>query len=66
MDNRDKGVHDGAAAHQPSKAELEVDMPIDATPDTLVRTATHGSAERLHGSLSKDASLNSKDRALIR
>ncbi len=34
------------AAHQPSKAELEEDVRIDATPETLARAVTRGGAER--------------------
>ena len=36
-----------SAAHQPSKAELEEDVSIDATPEALARAVTRGGAERL-------------------
>ena len=35
-----------AAAHQPSKAELEADVSIDATPEALAWAVTRGGAER--------------------
>ena len=34
------------AAHQPSKAELEEDVSIDATPEALAGAVTRGGAER--------------------
>ena len=34
------------AAHQPSKAEMEEDVSIDATPEALARAPTRGEAER--------------------
>ena len=34
------------AAHQPSKAELEEDVRIDAAPEALAWTLTRGGAER--------------------
>ena len=34
------------AAHQPSKAELEEDVSIDATPETLAWAVTRGGAKR--------------------
>ena len=35
-----------AAGHQPSKAELEEDVRIDATPEALAWAVTRGGAER--------------------
>ena len=35
-----------AAAHQPSKSELEDDASIDTTPETLAWAVTRGGAER--------------------
>ena len=35
-----------AAAHQPSKAELEEDVSIDASPEALAWAITRGGAER--------------------
>ena len=35
-----------AAAHQPSKAELEEDAGIDATPEALAWAVTRGGSER--------------------
>ena len=34
------------AAHQPSKAELEEDVSIDATPEALAWAVTRGGAEK--------------------
>ena len=34
------------AAHQPSKAELEEDVSVDATPEALAWAVTRGGAER--------------------
>ena len=34
------------AAHQPSKAELEEDVGVDATPETLAWAVTRGGAKR--------------------
>ena len=34
------------AAHQPSKAELDEDVSIDASPEELAWTLTRGGAER--------------------
>ena len=34
------------AAHQPSKSELEEDVRIDATPETLAWAVTRGGAPR--------------------
>lgn len=34
------------AAHQPSKAELEEDMSVDATPEALAWAVTRGGAKR--------------------
>ena len=36
-----------AAAHQPSKAELEEDAGIDATPEALAWAVTRGGVKRL-------------------
>ena len=44
MDRDRKGLGD-PAAHQPSKAELEEDVSIDATPEALARAVTRGGAE---------------------
>ena len=35
-----------AASHQPSKAELEEDVSIDAAPEALAWAVTRGGAER--------------------
>ena len=35
-----------AAAHQPSKTELEEDVSIDTTPEALAWAVTRGGAER--------------------
>ena len=45
MENGGKSVSD-LAAHQPSKAELEEDVRIDATPKALARAVTSGGAAR--------------------
>ena len=45
MDRERKGVVT-PAAHQPSKAELEEDVSIDATPETLAWAVTRGGTER--------------------
>ena len=45
MDREGKRVRD-PAAHQPTKAELEEDVSIDATPEALVWAVTRGGAER--------------------
>ena len=34
------------AAYQPSKAELEEDVSVDATPEALARAITRGGADR--------------------
>ena len=34
------------AAHQPSKAELEEDVSVDATPEALAWAVTRGGADR--------------------
>ena len=34
------------AAHQPSKAELEEDVSVDATPEALAWAVTRGGSER--------------------
>ena len=44
MDRERKGIVD-PAAHQPSKAELEEDVSIDATPASLAWAVTRGGAE---------------------
>ena len=41
------------AAHQPTKAEMEEDVSIDATPDALAWTLTRGGAERREPEASK-------------
>ena len=45
MNREGKRVKD-PAAHQPSKAELEEDVGIDATPEALAWAVTRGGAER--------------------
>ena len=45
MDRERKGIGD-PAAHQPSKAQLEEDVSIDATPESLAWAVTRGGAER--------------------
>ncbi len=45
MDRERKGIVD-PAAHQPSKAELEKDVSIDAAPEALGWAITRGGAER--------------------
>ena len=45
MAERDLGVSD-PAAHQPTKADMEKDVSIDATPEALAWAATRGGAER--------------------
>ena len=35
-----------AAAHQPSKAEIEADVSVDATPEALAWAVTRGGAMR--------------------
>ena len=44
MERERKGIAD-PAAHQPSKAELEEDVSIDATPESLAWAVTRGGAE---------------------
>ena len=44
------------SAHQPSKAELEEDMSIDATPEDLAWAVTRGGAERRAAKERKDGS----------
>ena len=44
MERERKGIVD-PAAHQPSKAELEEDVSIDATPESLAWAVTRGGAE---------------------
>ena len=38
-----------SADHQPSKAELEENVSVDATPEALARAVTRGGAERRSG-----------------
>lgn len=45
MERERKGIAD-PVAHQPSKAELEEDVGIDATPEALGWAVTRGGAER--------------------
>ena len=45
MDRERKGVVN-PAAHQPSKAELEEDVSVDATPEALAWAVTRGGADR--------------------
>ena len=45
MDGNRTVVH-GPPAHQPSKAELEEDVGIDATPEALAWAVTRGGANR--------------------
>ena len=45
MADRDLRVSD-PAAHQPTKADLEEDVSIDATPDALAWAVTRGGVER--------------------
>ena len=45
MENRAKRQRD-PATHQPSKAEIEEDASIDATPEALAWAVTRGGAER--------------------
>lgn len=45
MDREGKRVRD-PAAHQPSKAELEENVSIDATPESLAWAVTRGGADR--------------------
>ena len=42
------------AAHQPTKAELEEDVGIDATPEALAWAVTRGGAERRGAEKRKD------------
>ena len=42
------------AAHQPSKAELEEDVSIDAAPEALAWAVTRGGAERRGAEKRKD------------
>ena len=37
---------DAAAVHQPSKAEMEEDVSVNATPEALAWALTRGGAER--------------------
>ena len=50
---RDSNV--APAAHQPSKAELEEDVRVDASPEALAWTVTRGGAERRDPAKSKRA-----------
>ena len=45
MDRERKGITD-PTAHQPSKAELEEDVSVDATPEALAWAVTRGGAKR--------------------
>ena len=45
MVDQDRRVSD-PAGHQPTKADLEEDVAIDATPDALAWAVTRGGAER--------------------
>lgn len=45
MDGKSEGVRD-PAAHQPSKAELEQEVSINATPEALGWAVTRGGAQR--------------------
>ncbi|MCY4442347.1 MAG: hypothetical protein OXE53_19330 [Deltaproteobacteria bacterium] len=45
MVDEDRRVTD-PAAHQPTKADLEEDVSIDATPDALAWAVTRGGAQR--------------------
>ncbi len=45
MTSNAKSVND-PAAHQPTKAELEEDVCIDATPEALAWAVTRGGADR--------------------
>ena len=45
MDSERKGAVN-PAAHQPSKAELEEDVSVDATPEALAWAVTRGGSER--------------------
>ena len=45
MENRAKRQRD-PATHQPSKAEIEEDVSIDTTPETLAWAVTRGGAKR--------------------
>ena len=44
MDRERKGIAN-PAAHQPSKAQLEEDVSIDATPEALAWAVTRGGAD---------------------
>ena len=44
--NRERKGLTSPAAHQPSKAELEENVSIEATPEALARAVTRGGAER--------------------
>ena len=48
MENRAKRQRD-PTTHQPSKAELEEDVSVDATPEALAWAVTRGGAERRSG-----------------
>ena len=45
MENRAKRQRD-PATHQPSKAEIEEDVSIDATPEALAWAVTRGGVDR--------------------
>ena len=54
-----------AAAHQPSKTELEEDVSVDATPEALARAITRGGAEkRAHKGSTSNRQKNSHSIAL--
>ena len=42
----DRDIKDDSATNQPSKAELEEDVGIDATPEALAWAVTRGGAKR--------------------
>ena len=44
--NRERKANVDPAAHQPSKAELEDDVSVDATPEALAWAVTRGGAKR--------------------
>ena len=48
------------AAHQPTKAELEEDVSIDATPEALAWAVTRGGAERRSVDLTRSTSAVAK------
>ena len=50
-----QGEPDDPAAHQPTKAEMEVDVSIDAAPEALAWAVTRGGAERRDGDQDEDS-----------